>query len=69
MKKIALGLLVAAIAASPAMAKGKKKKVKAEPTFAQLNDNGYRLVRDSMPVYWPTVIKAIVYGPTTPSAR
>jgi hypothetical protein len=68
MKKIALGLLVAAIAASPAMAaKHKKKRMKAEPTVAELNDPGYRFVRDSLPIYWPTVVKAAVYGPTTPS--
>jgi hypothetical protein len=67
MKKIAFGILIALIAASPAAAKGKKaKKVKAEPTVAELNDNGYRFVRDQMPVYWPTIIKAMVYGPTTP---
>jgi hypothetical protein len=67
MKKIAFGILIALIAASPAAAKHHKKKVKAEPTFAELNDNGYRFVRDQMPVYWPTIIKAMVYGPTTPS--
>ena len=67
MRKIAFGLLIALIAASPAAAKGKKKKIKAEPTVAELNDNGYRFVRDQLPVYWPTVVKAIVYGPTTSS--
>lgn len=68
MKKIALGILIALIAAAPASAKHKRvKRVKAEPTFAELNDNGYRLVRDSMPVYYPTIVKAMIYGPTTPS--
>ena len=65
MKKIAFGILIALIAASPAAAKGKKKKVKAEPTVAQLNDNGYRLVRDSLPVYYPTVMKMMMYPPNT----
>jgi hypothetical protein len=68
MKKIAFGILVAAIAASPAAAaKHHKKRVKAEPTVAELNDNGYRFVRDSIPVYLPTVVKVMMYGPTTPS--
>ena len=67
MKKIVFGLLVAAIAASPAMAKGKKaKRAKAEPTVAELNDPGYRFFRDSLPIYYPTIVKAMIYGPTTP---
>jgi len=65
MKKIAFGVLIALIAASPAAAKGKKKKVKAEPTVAELNDNGFRFVRDSLPIYYPTVVKMMVYGPTS----
>jgi hypothetical protein len=63
MKKVAFGMLVVLIAASPAAAKGKKKKVKAEPTVAQLNDNGYRFVRDSLPIYYPTVLKMMIYPP------
>jgi hypothetical protein len=70
MKKIAFGLLIAFIAASPAAAKGKKqKKVKAEPTVAELNDPGFRFVRDSLPIYYPTIVKAMIYGPTTPPSR
>ena len=67
MKKFALAVVVAviaAVAASPAMA-AKKKKMKrasAQPTVAELNDNGYRFVRDSMPVYWPTAFKMIYYS-------
>jgi hypothetical protein len=64
MKKIAL-LMVAAVAlASPAMAKKAKKakKAKAEPTVAQLNDNGYRFVRDSLPIYYPTIVKFMIYN-------
>jgi hypothetical protein len=71
MRKISLGLLIAAILVSPAAAAKHKAKrvVKHEPTVAELNDNGYRFVRDSMPLYWPTVIKMMVYGPTTPSRK
>jgi hypothetical protein len=65
MKKIAFGVLIALIAASPAAAKGKKKKVKAEPTVAELNDNGFRFVRDSLPIYYPTVVKMMIYGSTS----
>lgn len=63
MKKIALAVVIAAIAASPAMAaKRKSKKPAAQPTVAELNDNGYRFVRDSMPVYWPSIVKVMVYS-------
>lgn len=63
MKKIAFGILVALIAASPAAAATKKKqKVKAEPTVFERNEAGYRFVRDSMPVYWPTAFKVFYYS-------
>jgi hypothetical protein len=66
MKRIAVGLIIAAVAASPAMAKkvrGHDAMAQAtEPTYAGLNDNAYRFVRDSLPLYWPCIIKAWVYG-------
>lgn len=61
MKKIALGLLVTVVAVSPAFAK-KAKKVKAEPTVFERNEAGFRFVRDSLPIYYPTIIKAAVYS-------
>jgi hypothetical protein len=61
MNKIAFGILIAAIAVSPAVAAKKAKKPAAEPTVFERNEAGFRFVRDSLPVYWPTAIKAIVY--------
>ena len=61
MKKIAFAVLVAVVAASPAMAAKKAKKVVAEPTVFERNEAGFRFVRDSMPMYWPSVVKAAVY--------
>lgn len=61
MKRIAFGILIAMVAASPAVAAKKAKKPAAEPTVFERNEAGFRFVRDSMPVYWPTAIKAIVY--------
>jgi hypothetical protein len=60
MKTIAFAVLIAAVAASPAMAK-KAKKAKAEPTVAELNDPGFRFVRDSLPIYYPSIVKAAMY--------
>lgn len=63
MKKIALGILIALIAASPAVAAKKKKKAPAaEPTIAQRNEAGARFVWDSMPIYWPTAFKVMYYS-------
>lgn len=42
-------------------AKKKKKKVAAEPPPKNVNEASWRLFRDSLPVYWPTAVKAIVY--------
>jgi hypothetical protein len=64
MKKFALALIIAAVAASPAMAAKKKaKKAEAQPTVAELNDPGFRFVRDSLPVYYPTAVKMFMYPP------
>jgi hypothetical protein len=63
MKKIAFGILIALIAASPAAAKKKAKKVVAEPTVFERNEAGFRLVRDSLPVYYPSVVKMMMYPP------
>ena len=54
MKRIALLVLVAVFAASPAMAAKKKAKPAAEPTVFERNEAGYRFVRDSLPIYLPT---------------
>jgi hypothetical protein len=60
MRKIALFVALAAIAATPAMAQGQKKAAKKEDpqvgmTAAQkANDNSYRLVRDSLPLWLPS---------------
>jgi hypothetical protein len=62
MKKIAFGILIALIAASPAVAAKKKKAPAAEPTVFERNEAGFRFVRDSLPIYYPTVMKAVVYS-------
>ena len=55
MKKIALLVLAALIAASPAVAAKKKSKMMAkEPTVWERNEAGFRFVRDSLPIYLPT---------------
>jgi hypothetical protein len=61
MKKFAFAVLIAAVAASPAMAAKKAKKAAAQPTVAELNDPGFRFVRDSLPMYYPSIIKAAMY--------
>jgi hypothetical protein len=64
MKKIAFGILIALVAASPAAAAKKSKKmVAAEPPAAAANPNeaGWRFVRDSLPIYYPTAVKAVIY--------
>lgn len=55
MRKIALFVALAMIAASPAMAAQKKsKKAPAMTAEEQHRDNGYRLVRDSLPMWLPS---------------
>jgi opacity protein-like surface antigen len=55
MKKLALGLLVALIAASPAAAAKKAKKaVEAAPAKIDSNEASWRFVRDSLPIYLPS---------------
>lgn len=54
MKKVALLVLAALVAASPAVAKKKSKKMAKEPTVWERNEAGFRLVRDSLPIYLPT---------------
>lgn len=63
MKKIAFGILIALIAASPAAAATKKSKKRvAAPPPIDSNEASWRLVRDSMPIYWPTAFKVIYYS-------
>jgi len=57
MKKIALLLLVAAVAVSPAAADTKKKAKKITADSAQKsdpNEAGWRLVRDGLPLVLPS---------------
>jgi len=55
MKKIALLVLAAMVAASPAVAaKKKSKKMAKEPTVWERNEAGFRLMRDSLPIYLPS---------------
>jgi hypothetical protein len=68
MRKIALFVALAMIAASPAMAAQKKSMKSADPqanmTDAQKqNDNSYRLMRDSLPMWLPSWAQPIYqYG-------
>jgi hypothetical protein len=60
MKKVAFAIVIAAIVTSPALA-AKKKKAPAQQTVAELNDPGRRFFMDSLPNYWPTAVKMVVY--------
>ena len=62
MKKLALFVALAMIAASPAMAAQKKAKKSAEPAMTpeqQVNDASYRLARDSLPIFLPSWAQAV----------
>ena len=63
MKKIAFGIMIALIAASPAVAAKKKKAPPPEPTVFERNEAGFRFVRDSLPIYYPTAVKMLIYPP------
>ena len=64
MKKIAFGILIALIAASPAVAAKKSKKAAAaEQQSANPNDASWRFFRDSLPIYLPTAVKVMMYPP------
>ena len=57
MRNIALFVALAMIAASPAMAAQKKKAAAKQaemPEWQKQNDNSYRLVRDSLPMWLPS---------------
>ena len=57
MRKTALFVAFAMIAASPAMAAQKKKAAAKQaemPEWQKQNDNSYRLVRDSLPMWLPS---------------
>jgi len=65
MRKIALFVALAMIAASPALAAEKKKKAAAKPAMTaaeQANDNSYRLVRDSLPMWLPSWAQPIYHS-------
>jgi hypothetical protein len=53
--------VIAVVAASPALAAKKKAAAPAQPDVVALNDNGYRFVHDSMPIYWPSALTALYY--------
>jgi hypothetical protein len=62
MRKIALFVALAMIAASPALAAPKKSKraAPAQPAMTDAqrhNDNGARLVRDSLPMWLPSYVQ------------
>jgi hypothetical protein len=65
-----LGLLVLAalVAASPAVAAKKNKRSAAEPTVFERNEAGYRLVRDSMPIYLPVWAMPMYMAANQPAA-
>jgi hypothetical protein len=59
MKKIALAFVIAAVAASPAMAKKMKRihhRAGMEVASANPNENSWRLVRDAFPIVLPGAV-------------
>ena len=67
MKKIALGVLVALIAVSPAVAaKQSKKQAEAVPAKIDTNEASWRLVRDSLPIYLPAWAMPMYMAAQTP---
>ena len=56
MKKIIIGLVVALVASSPAMAAKKSKKAAPAPAPAKVDSNeaSWRLVKGSLPIYLPS---------------
>ena len=71
MKKLALFVAIAALAASPAMAQNSKKaKAQKQPEMAdwqKQNDNSARLVRDSLPMWLPSWAQPIYHGAIKPN--
>ena len=62
MKKIALMVLIAAFAASPAVAASKKAAKKPDDTFAKQNANTARILRDGLPLVLPSWALPIYFG-------
>ena len=65
MRKLALFVALAMIAASPALAAPKKKAAAKQPEMAdwqKQNDNSYRLARDSLPMWLPSWAQPIYHG-------
>ena len=67
MKKIALALLVAAVALTPAAAFAKKKRVKqVDPGYAaehmDKNEASLRFMRDALPLFLPSWSLPIYFG-------
>jgi hypothetical protein len=61
MKKVALMVLVAAFAASPALAAKKKGKMSRPAEQVDLNANGKRLFVDAIPSLLPGPVKFIYF--------
>ncbi|MSP47041.1 MAG: hypothetical protein EXQ83_14625 [Xanthobacteraceae bacterium] len=53
MKKIALAVVIAVVAASPALAAKKKKAPATPPTAWELNEPGRRFMMNAFPIYLP----------------
>jgi hypothetical protein len=70
MRKLAVFVALAMIAASPALAAPKKKAAAPkQPEMAdwqKQNDNSYRLVRDSLPMWLPSWAQPIYHGAVKP---
>jgi hypothetical protein len=69
MKKIALFVALAMIAATPAMAQKKKNAAPAMSPEAQAWDNSYRLVRDGLPMWLPSWAQIIYQTGIKPNAE
>ena len=54
MKKLALAVVIAAIAVSPALAAKKKKAAAAPVASASNNENSWRFARDAFPIFLPS---------------
>jgi opacity protein-like surface antigen len=68
MKKVVLGVLVALIAASPAVA-AKKSKKEAVPAKIDSNEASWRLVKGSLPIYLPAWSMPFYMAAQTPQKK
>jgi hypothetical protein len=54
MKKIVFAIVIAAVAASPAIAAKKKKAPAAPVASANSNENSWRFAKDAFPIFLPS---------------